>query len=182
MPRRETSTSRPTPKLFGLQSALGHFRFRATAEPGGDPMVRIWRATYSHDEGWSYFQIVVNLSRNSCSFHRAADADYTSMLADLSESLAGPLTSLDSLSRVEALGFDFELIGLKMSREAGSQLTGGAFSSGTPGDWMVIQLYLPNSSDSFLLGLNDRLGAGEIVLNRPETGPRVLQALGLVFG
>ncbi|UCC74717.1 MAG: hypothetical protein JSV86_09255 [Gemmatimonadota bacterium] len=141
-------------------------------------MRRRWQAIYSYGEGWSRFQFVVNLSRNTLTFHRSLDADYTAMIRALAGRPPGSLTPLPvPTGKVESITLETEIVGLKMSR-----VDAGAFQAGPSGDWLVVQAFVPRSSESFLLGVNDRLNAGEIVIARPEAVPAVIHALSQVFG
>lgn len=166
----------------------GQFRFRANPEPGGDPSRRLYRVTYSHEEGWSYFNVAIDLSRSTCTFHRSSDADYSRLLSHIALVFTGKLELQGSWpSGRDSLTFDFELLGLRMSREIGAEIASRAALSGTfqpdpSGDWLVVQLFVPGSTDSFVLGLNDRMAAGEISLTRPDSGAAVVAALAEVFG
>ena len=71
--------------------------------------------------------------------------------------------------------FDVEIIGLRMPRVREG-------TSGPSGDWLVVLAYLPGSTAGFLLGVSNRLGAGEIVVSRPESGQAVVHVLSQVFG
>jgi hypothetical protein len=80
-------------------------------------------------------------------------------------------------NRVDSLTLDVEILGLKMTR-----VDAGAFKAGRAGDWLVVQAFLPRSAESFLLGLNDRMNAGEIVVAKPDSVPAVVDTLSQVFG
>jgi hypothetical protein len=141
-------------------------------------MRRRWQAIFSYGEGWARFHFVINLNRNTVTFHRSLDVDYTAMLRVLSGKSQGSLTPLPPpTSKVESLTFDTEIVGLKMSR-----VDAGAFRAGPAGDWLVVQAFVPRGSESFLLGVNDRLNAAEIVITRPEAVTPVVHALMQVFG
>ncbi len=178
MQRREAGRVGAQSQPFPVQAAPRPLRFRTEVEPGGDPMRRRWQAVFSYGEGWSRFQFVVNLSRSTVTFHRSLDADYTAMLRALAGKPSGSLTPLPPpTAKVESLTFETEIVGLKMSR-----VDAGAFQAGPAGDWLVVQAFVPRGAESFLLGVNDRLNAGEIVITRSEAVPAVLQALSQVFG
>lgn len=178
MQRRDVGRVGAQPQPFPVQAAPRPLRFRVEAEPGGDPMRRRWQAVFSYGEGWARFKIVVNLSRNSLTFHRSLDADYTAMLRALAGKPSGSVTPLPPpASRVESLTFETEIVGLKMSR-----VDAGAFQAGPAGDWLVVQAFVPRGAESFLVGVNDRLNAGEIVITRAEAVPVVVHALSQVFG
>jgi hypothetical protein len=178
MQRREAGSVSYGQQPFPVQAAPRPLRFRAEAEPGGDPMRRRWQAIFSYGEGWARFHFVINLNRNTVTFHRSLDVDYTAMLRVLSGKSQGSLTPLPPpTSKVESLTFDTEIVGLKMSR-----VDAGAFRAGPAGDWLVVQAFVPRGSESFLLGVNDRLNAAEIVITRPEAVTPVVHALTQVFG
>ncbi len=178
MQRREAGRVGVGQQPFLVQAAPRPLRFRAEAEPGGDPMRRRWQAIFSYGEGWSRFHFVVNLNRNTLTFHRSLDVDYTAMLRVLAGKTGVSLTPLPPpTTRVESLTFDTEIVGLKMSR-----VNAGAFKAGPEGDWLVVQAFVPRGSESFLVGVNDRLNAAEIVITRPETVTSVVHALTQVFG
>jgi hypothetical protein len=106
------------------------------------------------------------------------ETDYTALLRELAGKTDESLTPLPPPPRrVETLTFDIDIIGLKMS-----QVRPRAVASGPTGDWLVVQAYLPGSSKSFLLGVSNRLCAGEIVIPEPESGRAVVHALSQVFG
>ena len=178
MQRREAGRVSVGQQPFPVQVAPRPLRFRAEAEPGGDPMRRRWQAIFSYGEGWSRFHFVINLNRNTLTFHRSLDVDYTAMLRALAGKPQGSLTPLPpSTTKVESLTFDTEIVGLKMSR-----VDAGAFKAGPEGDWLVVQAFVPRGSESFLVGVNDRLNAAEIVITRPEAITSVVHALTQVFG
>lgn len=178
MQRREADSAGVGQHPFAVQAVPRPLRFRAQAEPGGDPMRRRWQAIFSYGEGWSRFHFVINLNRNTLTIHRSLDVDYTAMLRALAGKPHGSLTPLPPpTTRVESLTFDTEIIGLKMSR-----VNAGAFRAGPEGDWLVVQAFVPRGSESFLLGVNDRLNAGEIVIPRPEAATSVVHAFLQVFG
>ena len=138
-------------------------------------MRRRWQAVFSHGEGWARFHFVINLDRHTLTFHRALDVDYTALLQMLAAGSEQALTP--PTARLESLSFEAEIVGLKMSR-----VDAGAFRAGPEGDWLVVQAFLPGSSESFLVGVNDRLKAGEIVITRPAAVAPVVHALTQVFG
>ncbi len=63
-----------------------------------------------------------------------------------------------------------------------SRINSGASLGGDAGDWLVVQAFVPGGAQSFLLGINDRLHAGEIVTSTPESGLAVFHTLSQVFG
>jgi hypothetical protein len=141
-------------------------------------MRRRWQAVFSYGEGWSRFHFVVNLNRNTLTFHRSLDVDYSAMLRVLAGQPQGSLTPLPPpTTKLESFTFDTEIVGLKMSR-----VNAGAFKAGPEGDWLVLQAFVPRGSESFLVGVNDRLNAAEIVISRPEAVTTVVHALTQVFG
>ena len=98
------------------------------------------------------------------------------MLRELAGKPPESLTPIPPPSRrIDSLTFDIEIIGLKMPRV-------GAGAVGPAGDWLVVQAYLPRSTESFLLGVSNRLAAGEIIVSRPESGPTIVHVLTQVFG
>lgn len=169
---------------IGLEVAPDHFRFRTDTEPDTDPGVRRWGANYSHAAGWSPFRLVVDFGRNTCTFHRAVDEDYSRMLRDLARVLTGvdgPVPAITS--KVESLTLDCELLGLKLSRSSAAAAgPTGPFLRDPPGEWQVVQIFVPAGRESFVLGVNDRQGSGEIAPIQLEFGPAVVQALAQVFG
>lgn len=178
MQRREAGRVGVGQQPFPVQAAPRPLRFRAEAEPGGDPMRRRWQAVFSYGEGWARFHFVINLNRNTVTFHRALDVDYTAMLRMLAGRSQNSLTPLPPpTAKLESLTFDTEIVGLKMSR-----VDAGAFKAGPEGDWLVVQAFVPRGSESFLVGVNDRLNAAEIVITRPEAVTTVVHALAQVFG
>ena len=152
----------------GGAKARGLFRFRANPEPGGDPARRLYRVTYSHDDGWSYFNIALDLGRNTCTLYRAGDADYTILLNHLAVTFTGePLPRGLPTAESESLELDFELMGLRMTRELSAETTdpgafSGAFRADSAGDWLVVQVFVPGGTDTFILALNERMAGGEI--------------------
>jgi hypothetical protein len=140
-------------------------------------MRRCWEAIYSYGEGWSRFDVVVNLNRATLTLHRSLDAEYSAMLRQLAGN-ANSYTPLPVPARkVESMTFDVEILGYKMSR-----LNAGEFRPGRSGEWLVVQAFVPGSADSFLFSVNDRLNAGEIALQNPRSMPAVMNALVSVFG
>ncbi len=177
MERREVGIGSSPAQPSTVGAVPVHLRFRTEAEPGGDPMRRRWQAVYSYGEGWARFHIVVNLSRGTLTLHRSLEADYMPMLRQL----IGKHNSMTLLrlpkQKVESMTFDIEILGYKMSR-----MNTGEFQSGPSGDWLVVQAFVPGSAESFLIGVNDRLNAGEIVIRREESTPVVFRVLSQVFG
>lgn len=178
MQRRDVQPGDVQSNYFAVQAVPRPLRFRTEAEPSGDPLRRRWQAVYSYGEGWSRFHIVINLNRHVLTLHRLSDADYSAMLRALAGRPEGSLTPLPPPStRVESLSFDIEIVGLKMTRR-----NAGAFQADPSGEWLVVQAFVPCSVESFLLGVNDRLHAGELIMAKPESAPAVVRALSQVFG
>ncbi len=177
MEHREARTRRGPFESVATPVA-GHVRFRTEREPGVDPMRRRWEATYAHRDGWSRFSIAVDLTRNSCTFFRSPDGDYTAMLRELAGKAADSITPIPAPTRrLQLLTFDIEIVGLRMSR-----INSVAGPGGNSGDWLVVQAFVPGGAQSFLLGINDRLHTGEIVTSAPDSGVAVFHALSRVFG
>jgi hypothetical protein len=178
MRRREVDSGSSETNPVDSRLSAGHVRFRAESEMGLGALQRRWSATYSWGEGRSRFRITVDLDRSRLTLARTPEADYSALLRDLAGRTPESLTPLPPPSRrVETLTFDIDIVGLKMS-----DVNLQAAPSGPAGDWLVVQAYLPGSSEFFLLGISNRLAAGEIVIPRPQAGPAVLQALSQVFG
>ncbi len=141
-------------------------------------MRRRWEAIYAHGEGWSRFNIALDLSRNSCTLFRSPESDYSAMLRELAGKPDDSLTPVPPPSRrLQLLTFDMEILGLRLSR-IGSD---GSVAT-SAGDWLIIQAFVPGGAESFLLGVNDRLHSGELVMSTPNSGPAVIHALSRVFG
>ncbi len=178
MQRREMRTGSDESNPVESRLSAGHVRFRTESEMGMSALQRRWQAMYSYGDGWSRFKISVDLNRGKCTLVRAPDADYSAMLRELVGKTKESLTPLPPPTRrVESLTFDVDIIGLKMSRVSAREVP-----SGPAGDWLVVQAYLPGSTESFLLGVSNRLSAGEIIVPKAESAPAVLQALSQVFG
>ncbi len=177
MEHREARTQSSASKSVTTPVA-GQVRFRTEREPGIDPLRRRWGATYAHRDGWSRFTIALDLTRNSCTLFRSADADYRAMLRELAGKQADSLTPIPPPARrLQLLTFDIEVVGLRVSR-----INSGVAQGGNSGDWLVVQAFVPGGAQSFLLGINDRLHTGEIVTSTPDSGLAVFQALSQVFG
>ncbi len=177
MQRRDVQSGTSPVQTTPVGAAPAHLRFRTEAEPGGDPMRRRWQAVYSYGEGWSRFGIVVNLERGKLTLHRSLEADYTPMLRQL-VGRPGSLTPLPlPKPKLESMTFDVEILGYKLAR-----VSAGEFQPGRSGDWLVLQAFVPQSAESFLVGINDRLNAGEVVVPRVESEQPVFHALFQVFG
>ena len=176
MERHDVGTGRAGAQPVAAPAVAGHVRFRAESEPGQNSLNRRWQATYSHGQDWSHFGIAIDLSRQTCTLSRTAETDYSSLLRELAGKPPESLTPIPPPSRrIDSLTFDIEIIGLKMPRV-------GAGAVGPAGDWLVVQAYLPRSTESFLLGVSNRLEAGEIIVSRPESGPTIVHVLTQVFG
>ena len=176
MERHDIGTGRTGAEPVAVPAVAGHIRFRAESEPGIDALSRRWQATYSHGQSWSHFTIAIDLSRHSCTIGRTPETDYSALLRELAGKPPDSLTPIPPPSRrIDSLTFDVEIIGLKMPRVREG-------TSGPSGDWLVVQAYLPGSTEGFLLGVSNRLGAGEIVVSRPESGQAVVHVLSQVFG
>jgi hypothetical protein len=176
MERHDISTGRPGAEPVAVPAVVGQARFRTESEPGIDALNRRWQATYSHGQSWSHFSIAIDLSRHKCTLSRVPETDYSPLLKELAGKPPDSISPIPPPSRrVDSLTLDVEIIGLKMPRVREG-------SSGPSGDWLVVQAYLPGSTESFLLGVSNRLGAGEIVVSRPESGPAVVDVLSQVFG
>lgn len=177
MPRRDVRLGSSPVQTSPVRATPAHLRFRTEAEPGGDPMRRRWKAVFSYGEGWSRFSIVVNLERGTLTLHRSLEADYSPMLRQL-VGRPSALTPLPLPKRkLESMTFDVEILGYKLAR-----ISAGEFQAGRSGDWLVVQAFVPNSAQSFLVGVNDRLNAGEVVIPRAESEPAVFHVLSQVFG
>ena len=178
MRRREVDTGSSETNPVDSRLSAGHVRFRTEREMGLGALQRRWLATHSWAEGLSRFKITVDLDHSRLTLARVPEADYSALLRDLAgKTHESPTPLPPPLRRVESLTFDIDIIGLKMS-----QVNTRAVASGPAGDWLVVQSYLPGSSESFLLGVSNRHSAGEIVIPKPESGPAIYQALSQVFG
>ncbi|MGD8868560.1 MAG: hypothetical protein PVI01_13055 [Gemmatimonadales bacterium] len=179
MRRRDVDPGSGETNPVDSRLSAGHVRFRTESEMGLGALQRRWQATHSSAKGWSCFKITIDLDRHRCTLGRVPETDYSALLRDLAGKTDESLTPLPPPPRrVESLTFDIDIIGLKMS-----QVTPRAAARGGPaGDWLVVQAYLPGSTESFLLGVSNRFSAGEIVVPKPESGRAVIQALSQVFG
>ncbi len=176
MERRDTRIG-STDAQPSVRTAPSHLRFRTEMEPSGDPMRRRWQAVYSYGEGWARFTMAVNLNRGTLTLHRTQDADYAPMLRQLMGKPSSVTPIPPATPKVESMSFDIEILGYKMTR-----INAGDFQAGGLGDWLVVQAYVPRSAESFVLGVNDRLNAGEIVIKRTQSVPAVLHVLSQIFG
>jgi hypothetical protein len=141
-------------------------------------MGRRWQAIYAHGQGWARFRIAIDLGRQTCTLYRTPDSDYSAMLRELEGKSPDALTPIPKpAKKVDSLTFDVEVVGLKMPRVS----PGATAAAGPAGDWLVVQAYLPGSTDHFLLGVSNRLGAGEFVVPKAESGPTVVHVLSQVF-
>ncbi len=177
MERRDSRIGSSSAQQPSVRTAPSHLRFRTEIEPSGDPMRRRWQAVYSYGEGWARFQVVANLNRGTLTLHRSPDADYSPMLRQLMGKPNSVTPLPPATPKVESMAFDIEIFGYKMTR-----INAGDFQAGGLGDWLVVQAYVPRSAESFLIGVNDRLNTGEIVIQRAQSVPAVLHALSQVFG
>lgn len=159
------------------QAGARVFRFRAQPDIASKPSQRCYKAAYSHADGSSRFRIDIDLVRNELTFHRGTVDDYRAMLLDLAGHPPGVSRIPPPQSRVGSLGFDMELIGLKMPAVQPA-LTAADRSGG----WLVVQAFLSGGTDSFLLGVNEQQAAGEIVIPRPKSTRAVVRTLAKVFG
>lgn len=175
MQRRDIDDSRPDSDPVAKPVAAGHVRFRTESEPDVDPMRRRWQAIHTHGQVAARFQIRMDLGRNTCTILRMAGSDYTGLLAELAGTTSESLPQ--ATHRANSLTFDIDIIGLKLPKVATQSA-----AVGPAGDWLVVQMYLPGSTESFLLGVSNRQGAGEISVPNAEAGPAVLHALKQVFG
>ena len=176
MQQRGSGDNEATPP--GDETPSRPLRFRTESQVGRDSMERRWAGIYSYGEGWARFGIVVDLALNTLTLQRSPDADYGALLSELSGKSSGRSPAAQSPeSRVSKLSLDAELVGLKLSRASA-----GTFQAAPAGDWVVIQAFIPGGTDSFLLGLNDRLASGELYIPTAKSVPAVMQALIRVFG
>lgn len=178
MQRSEVDRQSTKVNPVGHRNYAGHVRFRAESELGKGALERCWEAAYSVGDVWARFRIVVDLGRNTCTLSRTPDTDYGPLLRELAGKTKQSLTPLPTPpQRVDSLTLDVQIIGLKMS-----QVSAAAVPAGPAGDWLVAQAFLPGSTESFLLGVSNRLSAGEIVIPKPESAPAVLHVLSQIFG
>ena len=162
------------------------FRFRTDPDPRATDLThRRWQARYAHDAGWAPFDLALDMDTAECTFSRVRGTDYSAVRKDLARSLFGAEPPAPgSAEPAPAVALPIRLVGPKMSRSAAPGApspASGPFRSKPAGDWFVVEVLAAERGGSFLLGVNDRLGAGEIVVTRPETVPAVLKALGPVF-
>lgn len=179
MHHRDTDRSRfAPPEPLEAEASPRTVRFRTRVVHGGDSLRRAWQGVYSYGEGWSCFDIRLDLDRMTLTLRRLAEFDYDPFLRKLAGRPDGSTTPVPPpVARVEARTFDIELIGLKMAK-----VNAGAIQSGPNGEWLVVQAFLPRSAESFLFGVNDSLQAGEVVVPRPESISAVVHAFSQVFG
>ena len=178
MQRRDIDAPRPDADQVTKPVGAGHVRFRTESEPDVDPMRRRWQAIHTHGQGAARFQIRTDLGRNTCTISRTADSDYTALLRELAGKTSESVTPVPPPTRrTDSLTFDIDINGLKLPKVASQSA-----AVGPAGDWLVVQVYLPGSTEWFLLGISDRQGAGEIFVPKAEAGPVVLHALNQVFG
>jgi hypothetical protein len=179
MERRDLGSQHAGADSVTSPAVAGHVRFRTESEPGIDNLNRRWQAIYAHGQGWARFRVVIDLSRHICTFYRVPESDYSALLRELAGKSPEGMTPIPPPSkRVDSLSFDMDIVGLKMPRVR----PGGTTTTGPAGDWLVVQAYLPGSTQSFLFGVSNRLGAGEIVVPKAEWGPAVVHSLAQVFG
>lgn len=166
------------------------FRFRTDRDPRGtDQMHRHWQARYSHRGGWCQFEVAIDLERETCSFYRVGGTNYEPLLYDLARSLLGDRVTLpDAPEPAARVTLDASLVGLRMGRATAGLGTPadpagvGPFRPDPNGDWLVVRAFVPRGQESFLLGVSDRVGSGEIVITQPGSGVAVLRALYPAFG
>lgn len=155
-------------------SSGGPVRFRTEPQPSLDSSERIWQGVYSYADGQARFRITIDVTLNRFTLQRSQGSDYKAMLRQLvGKAASHALQAAASGSRVEHLNFDIEIIGVKLTR-----VGAGVFEPGPGGDWFVVQAFVPGGSDSFLLGVNDHMAAGEFFVPRPESTGAVARELG----
>ncbi len=158
-------------------TAPARVRFRVQSQPGRTETQRRWQAAYAVGEEWRGFGISIDLGRGTCTFYRTAGQPLAALLQELSEQAAAAAPLSTPSRRLESLQLDAAVVGLRMPKvETVADRAGGA------GDWLVVQVYLPGSAQSFLLGLNSSQGAGEIAVPTPDVLPAVVHTLAEVLG
>lgn len=177
MERRESRIGSTEAQQPSVRTTPSHLRFRTEIDPSADPMRRRWQAVYSYGEGWARFNIAVNLNRGTLALHRTQDADYAPMLRQLMGKPNSVTPIPPANPKVESMSFDIDILGYKMTR-----ITAGEFQAAGLGDWLVVQAYVPRSAESFVMGVNDRMNTGEIVIPRTQSVPAVLHVLSQIFG
>ncbi len=153
-------------------------RFRTEPQRSLDTTERIWQGVYSYADGWARFGITIDATLNRLTLRRSAGSDYGVMLLELVGKTAGAaLKKAVPGPSVAQLSFEIEIVGVKLTR-----VSAGVFQPGPGGDWLVVQAFVPGGSESFLLGINDHMAAGELFIPQPESSPAILKALARVFG
>ncbi len=172
----------------GIATNSSFLRFRTDADPAGSsPAHRHWKARYASPDGsWAPFDLDIDFDRGTCVLQRASGSDYRPLVCDLVRTFLGVETSNPPRvrDRVNTLALPFEIVGLKMSRSLGGLTPAdgpGHYRSSPAGDWMVLQVFVPGRSESFLLGINDRQGCGELVPTGKDDGAPVIKTLARVF-
>lgn len=155
-----------------------HVRFRAQRDPRSPPSRPSWDATYGHADGWARFRVVLDMAKHTVAFLRTSDDVYGPMLKALAGQRPGiRVPSVPASERHSSLTFDIQVMGTRMSR-----LSAGVFSPSAVGDWSVIQIFLPQSAESFILAFNDKTATGELVVPSIRSLQVVIKALAQVFG
>jgi hypothetical protein len=171
--------ARPTePSSPAGATGPARVRFRAQGQPGRTETERRWQAAYSVGEDWGRFEISIDLGRGTCTLHRSPGSPPSALLEELAGQGASGATPVPPpTERADSLELDADVIGLKMPKvEPVADRAGGA------GDWLVVQVYLPGSTESFLLGLNEHQGSGEIAVLKAEALTAVVRTLARVLG
>ena len=154
-----------------------HVRFRAQRDPGSPSARPSWDATYGHEDGWARFRVVVDMASHTVAFVRTPDDVYAPILKALAGRRPGVrVPSLPPSERHSSVTFDMQVMGTRMSR-----LSAGVFNPSAVGDWSVIQVFLPQSAESFILAFNDKTASGELVVPSLRSLQVVISALAVVF-
>lgn len=102
-------------------------------------------------------------------------------LAEVAQAIEAEGAIPSESERLPRLDFDAAVLGYSLSRQTGSNVIGGAFTSRPSGDWIALKIFLADGEGEVFVNLNPVLGQGEFSTKDPEYGDVVIREFAKVF-
>ena len=115
------------------------FSFDIEPLPTQDASRPRWEGRRRHGSGVSRFELVLDFGEAVCRFERVPDG-----------------------ASGAPIDLPYRLLGNSMSLRGDEAGDGSPFTPHPPGDWVLLQLHLPVDGGTFQVGMNPRLGVGQI--------------------
>ncbi len=147
-----------------------------------------WLATYSSGGKHAYFHLELLLKEPSATtnklgiiptkgtFYHEANSDNSQLVTDLAKALEATEIS-KQITKTNSLPFTATILGTNLSKELGSDVRAGSFTSNPKGGWTALKAFVADGQGEFYLAIDSVNKKGEISIKDPEYGNIVLREL-----